>query len=74
MGEYSDGWKSGETAGRAYTMRRIRQIIEARSYHFAKTHYEGIDCVVCRILSDIEDEDFLESNHIGDISSIGEEQ
>lgn len=35
--------------------KRIIDIIEARSYHYAKTHYEGINCMICNIYADIEE-------------------
>ena len=32
---------------------RIIAVIEQQSHHYAKTHYKGINCMICRIYSQI---------------------
>ncbi len=34
---------------------RIKEIINKETFHYGKTHYEGINCVVCRIYGRIDD-------------------
>lgn len=29
---------------------RVIEILDRESYHYAKTHYEGINCMVCRVV------------------------
>lgn len=35
---------------------RIKEIINKETFHYGKTHYEGINCVVCRIYRRIDGE------------------
>lgn len=35
---------------------RIKEIINKETFHYGKTHYEGINCVVCRIYERIDDD------------------
>ena len=35
---------------------RIMQIIDKETFHYGKTHYEGINCAVCRIALAIKGE------------------
>jgi len=35
---------------------RIKEIISKQTVHYGKTHYEGIDCYVCRINHEIDGE------------------
>lgn len=57
VGEYSKGFNSGLIAGQAYERQRAAQIIEAETKHYGQTHYEGQDCMTCRILEIIKGED-----------------
>ena len=35
---------------------RIKEIINKETFHYGKTHYEGINCVVCRIYTRIDND------------------
>ena len=53
MSDYSDAYQVAREAERE----RITQIIEQETVHYGKTHYEGINCVVCRIMLRIGETD-----------------
>ena len=52
-GKQFDRWL---TEVKAEERMRIKDIINKETFHYGKTHYEGINCVVCRIYGRIDDD------------------